>query len=150
MTIDDLTAEFARLVLPRFDETTALRLGAILMELAHGKPLVINIRNAHRTYFHAALPGSQAENDAWARRKSNMALFAGKPSMLTALRYHQSGRSLAEAGLSEMDHALSGGAVPVVVRHVGMVAVATVSGLPQEEDHRLVVRALQMLMAELA
>jgi len=150
MTIDDLTAEFARLTLPRFDEPTALRLGAILMEMARGKPVVINIRNAHRTFFHAALPGSQAENDAWARRKSNMAIFAGRPSMLATLQFALKGRSLAEAGLSEMDHALSGGAVPVVVRHVGMVAVATVSGLPQEEDHRLVVRAIEALMAELA
>lgn len=150
MTIDDLTAEFARLSLPRFDEPTALRLGAILMDMARGKPVVINIRNAHRTFFHAALPGSQAENDLWARRKSNMALFAGRPSMLATLQFGLKGRSLAEAGLSEMDHALSGGAVPVVVRHVGMVAVATVSGLPQEEDHRLVVRAIEALMAELA
>ena len=82
MTIDDLKAEFAGLALPRFDETTALRLGAILVDLAQGKPVVINIRNANRTFFHAALPGSQAENDHWARRKGNMALFAGQPSML--------------------------------------------------------------------
>ncbi len=150
MTIDDLTAEFARLTLPRFDEPTALRLGAILMEMARGKPVVINIRNAHRTFFHAALPGSQAENDAWARRKSNMAIFAGRPSMLATLQFALKGRSLAEAGLSEMDHALSGGAVTVVVRHVGMVAVATISGLTQEEDHRQIVRAIEALMSELA
>lgn len=150
MTIDDLAAEFARLSLPRFDEATALRLGAILMELSRGKPVVISIRNAHRTFFHAALPGSQAENDLWARRKGNLALFTGRPSMLSTLQFALKGRSLAEAGLSEADHALSGGSVPVVVRHVGLVAVATVSGLPQEEDHKLVVRGIEALMAELA
>lgn len=149
MTIDDLTAEFAHLTLPRFDEATALRLGAILMQNARGKPVVINIRNAHRTFFHAALPGSQAENDAWARRKGNLALFTGKPSMLSALQFALKGRTLAEAGLSEVDCALSGGAVPVLVRSTGMVAVATVSGLPQEEDHRLVVQAIETLKSEL-
>jgi uncharacterized protein (UPF0303 family) len=36
-----------------------------------------------------------------------------------------------------------------VVRDVGLVGVATVSGLPQVEDHRLVVRVLRGFLADL-
>ena len=149
MDIQSLEAEAARLILPRFDETTALQLGQILTELAEGMPVVINIRNAHRTYFHAALPGSQANNDSWARRKGNTALMLGAPSMLVALRYAERKRTLATDGLSEADYALSGGAVPIRVAGSGLVAVATVSGLPQEEDHALVVRGIEALLAQL-
>ncbi len=147
MDIESLEAEAARLILTGFDEEAALQLGQILLDLAQGKPVVINIRNAHRTFFHAALPGSQANNDNWARRKGNTALAMGAASMLVTLRYGERQRTLATDGLAEVDHALSGGAVPIVVRGTGMVAVATVSGLPERDDHALVVRGLETLMA---
>ena len=147
MDIASLEAEATRLVLPRFDEATALQLGLILLDLAKGKPVVIDIRNAHRTFFHAALPGSQANNDNWARRKGNTALLNGAASMYVTLRYAERKRTLATEGVSEADYALSGGAVPVCVTGTGMVCVATISGLPEQEDHALVVAGIEALMA---
>ena len=151
MTPEDLAAELAPLTLPRFDETVACRLGAILLDIAAQEkmPVVISIRSAHRTFYHAALPGSSAVNDLWARRKSNLALHNDAASMVVALRMRAKGRSLAEEGLSEADHAISGGAVPIRVEGAGPVAVCTVSGLPEMEDHALVLRGLRALRAEL-
>ena len=148
MTLADLEAEAARLILPCFDEATALQLGAILLDLAQGLPVVINIRNAQRTFFHAALPGSQPNNDNWARRKSNTALLMGRASMAVGLKNAARGQTLSRDGLSEADYADHGGAVPLHVAGVGMVAVATVSGLPQEDDHRLVVRGIEALITQ--
>jgi uncharacterized protein (UPF0303 family) len=37
--------------------------------------------------------------------------------------------------------------VPIRVKGGGVVAVATVSGLPQVEDHKLVVRGIRALLA---
>lgn len=151
VTIEGLEAELAPLVLPHFDETTAFHLGAILVRLAQEAqaPVVINIRNGTRTYFHAALPGSSAANDNWARRKGNLALVNGRASMVVTLKMRARGRTLAEEGLSEADCAISGGAVPLVVQGAGMVAVCTVSGLPETEDHALVVAGLKALLADL-
>lgn len=149
MDLASLDAEAAHLTLPRFDEGLALQLGHIMVELAQGLPVVINIRNAHRTFFHAALPGSQANNDNWARRKSNTALMTGQASMLVGLKNAARKRSLADDGLGAADYADHGGAVPIVVQGVGLVAVATVSGLPQQEDHRLVVRGIEALKTHL-
>ena len=89
MDIAELETEFARLDLDRFDEDAALRLGQILVELAStGKmPVVINIRTADRTLFHAALPGSAPLNDLWARRKSNVALMFQLPSLLVGQQH---------------------------------------------------------------
>lgn len=148
MDIAALEAEEAALVLPGFDEDTAWKLGQALVGMAQaGKmPVAINIRSAHRTYFHASLPGASGNNDSWARRKGNVALLFGMSSLVARLKHEQKGHTLARSGLSDADYALSGGAVLIRVRGVGVVAVATVSGLPDTEDHALVVKAIRGLM----
>ena len=150
MNTAELEVEAAGLVLREFSERTALRLGQILVDLAlaEGLPVVVNIRTADRTLFHAGLPGSAPLNDLWARRKSNTALMFQLPSLLVALRNKAKDEPLERHGLAPADYADSGGAVPIRVRNVGVVAVATVSGLPQVEDHKLVVRAIRLLAAE--
>jgi uncharacterized protein (UPF0303 family) len=146
----ELEAEFAQLDLDDFGEAQALRLGQILVDLAQaGKmPVVVNIRTADRTLFHAALPGSAPLNELWARRKSNVALMFQLPSLLVGQRHRAKDETLDRHGLSVEDYADNGGAVPIRVKGAGVVAVATVSGLPQVEDHRLVVRAIRALAAE--
>jgi uncharacterized protein (UPF0303 family) len=149
MNSADLETEAATLVLPGFDETAALRLGRILTDLAMAEalPVVIDIRTPDRTLFHAGLPGSAPLNDLWARRKSNTALRFHEASLLVGTRHREKGETLAKHGLDLADFADHGGAVPIRVAGVGVVAVATVSGLPQVEDHRLVVRGIRALMA---
>ncbi len=149
MDIIELEAEYAELTLPRFDELAALRLGQILVDLALAEelPVVIDIRTADRTLFHAGLPGSTPVNDRWARRKSNSALMFQLPSLLVGRRNAARDETLARHGLASDDYADAGGAVPIRVVGVGIVAVATVSGLPQVEDHKLVVRGIRALMA---
>ncbi len=143
-----LTEEAARLVFPRFTEDTALTLGLRLVELARADnmPVVIDIRSASRCYFHAALPGSAPLNDLWARRKSATALLFHEASLLVGTRHRDKGETLAKHGLSTEDHADHGGAVPIRVEGVGVVACVTVSGLPQVEDHRLAVRGIEAVL----
>lgn len=150
MELAELEAEYAGLTLPRFDEVSSLRLGQILVDLALAEelPVVIDIRTADRTLFHAGLPGSAPLNDRWARRKSNTALMFQLPSLLVGRKLAAKDEALARHGLAPEDYAEAGGAVPIRVTGVGVVAVATVSGLPQVEDHKLVVRGLRALMAE--
>ena len=150
-TAQALFAESARLILPSFDEDTACALGQILVNLAKAEtlPIVVNIRTVDRTLFHAALPGSAPLNDTWARRKSNVALMYQKSSLLVGTEKRDKSSSLANDGLPDADYADHGGAVPICVMGVGMVAVATVSGLPQRDDHALVVRGLEALMQSL-
>jgi uncharacterized protein (UPF0303 family) len=140
-----LEAEYASLELTQFAEAEALRLGQILIDLAADLPVVIDIRTADRTLFHAGLPGSAPLNDLWALRKSNTALMFQLPSLLVAARNRAKDEPLDRHGLGPADYADSGGAVPIRVKGVGVVAVATVSGLPQVEDHKLVIRGIKEL-----
>ena len=144
---NEIDTELAGLGLQAWNEDVAQELGHILSGLARARdlPVVINIRDAGRCFFHAALPGSSAQNDNWARRKSNLALYMGRASMAVTLEFRAKGRELSSEGLSEADYALSGGAVPLRLG-AAMVAVATVSGLPEREDHDLVIEALGQLI----
>ncbi len=148
MDSTELVAEADALVLERFDEADAWRLGGILVDMAKADALavVINIRTPDRCLFHVAMPGSGPTNDNWARRKSNVAFHFHAASLLVGTRMREKGEDLSKHGLSSQDYASHGGAVPIAVRGVGVVAVATVSGLPQVEDHRLVVRAMRRLL----
>ncbi len=145
MKIRTLEEEWSGLTVRSFSEEDALRLGQALVAAAAERkaPVVIDIRTPNRTLFHAAMPGSGPTNDLWALRKSNLALDFQVPSMLTALRFRASKSEVAHHGLSDATHALSGGSVPIRVAQVGVVAAATVSGLPETEDHAMVVAAIR-------
>jgi uncharacterized protein (UPF0303 family) len=149
MDIADLEAEADRLVLDRFGADEALRLGATLVEMAKAAalPVAIEIRTPDRIYFHASMPRALPQNDNWARRKGNTAFYFQAASLLVALRNRAKGRDdLSREGLREADFALAGGAVPIRVTGAGMVAVVVVSGLPEEEDHKLAVRGMETLI----
>lgn len=116
-TLPELEAEESSLILPYFDETMALLLGNAITAIAVARksPVVINIRNANRCFFHASLPGSSAHNDNWARRKSNAALMTGHASLLIGMRHAAHNRTIEGEGWSLAEFADSGGAVPLRV-----------------------------------
>ena len=149
MDIAELEAQAARLILPRFAEAEAWWLGSWLVQAAQDRklPIAINIRTPDRTLFHASLPGASPANDLWARRKSNAAFLEQRASLIVRLRLEAKGQTMERHGTSPADYAASGGAVPIVVAGVGMIAAATVSGLPDVEDHALVVDGILALLA---
>jgi uncharacterized protein (UPF0303 family) len=144
-----IAEQTADLIFPSFDEMDAQALGQSLTDMALDAQLgvVINIRTENRTLYHAALPGSAPLNEAWARRKSNVALMFGKSSLEVGCKHREADTDLTRDGLNPADYASHGGAIPVVVAGVGVVAVVTVSGLPQLDDHAMVVAAMQTHLA---
>ena len=143
--IDTLREQEERLIFDRFDNTDAWRLGSRLVELATGRglPVAIDIRRGTQQLFHAALPGSTADNDAWIVRKVRVVERFGASSFLVGRRLAADGVELgAGHGVDPADFAAHGGAFPVRIRNVGVVGVVTVSGLPQADDHALVVEAI--------
>jgi uncharacterized protein (UPF0303 family) len=142
-----------RLVFERFDNADAWRLGSALVELAsaRGLPVAVDIRRGTQQLFHAGLAGSCADNDAWIERKVRVVERFGASSFLVGRRLADQGRTLGvDAGVDPVLFAPHGGAFPVRVRDVGVVAVVTVSGLPQADDHALVVEAITAHLGQTA
>lgn len=148
---DEVAGQEKKLVLARFDETDAWDLGQRLVDraLALDAPVVIDIRTPSRTLFHAALPGSAPDNDMWARRKSNVVFHFHRSSYAIELEHRRKGRTIGpELGLNLADYADHGGSFPVRIRHVGVVAAITVSGLASKDDHGLIVDGLTNFLKE--
>ncbi len=146
LTVEELAGHEAELQLDRFDDDDAWRLGVALVDEARrrGLAVVVDIRRGAQQLFHAALPGTSADNDAWVVRKSRVVMRFGHSSLYMGQLCRDAGSTLAEKfGLPFEEYAAHGGAFPLVVRSVGLVGVVTVSGLPQVQDHRLVVAVLR-------
>jgi uncharacterized protein (UPF0303 family) len=145
-TPEELLAQEAELQFQRFDNDTALALGQALVTAAreNGLAVTVDVRRGEQQLFHAALAGTAADNDAWIERKNRVVRRFGHSSFYVGALLAQDGVSIGEKFLLDGTlYAAHGGAFPVMVRHVGMVGTVAVSGLPQEEDHRLVVTALR-------
>jgi uncharacterized protein (UPF0303 family) len=135
-----------RLVLPHFDNDDAWRLGGLLVELARSRsaPVTIDVRRNSQQLFHFALPGTSADNDEWILRKIRTVNRYGHSSYLVGLRFAAEGSTFeASSRLDPGAYAAHGGAFPIIVAGTGPVGTVAVSGLPQGEDHELVVTALE-------
>ncbi|MEU5975092.1 heme-degrading domain-containing protein [Streptomyces sp. NPDC047315] len=145
-TVEELAAQEQRLTLPRFTHTDAWALGNLLVEMARLReaPVAIDIRRGRQQLFHAALPGSSADNDAWIDRKRRVVERYGESSLLVGARHRERGTTFEEsARLAPDRYAAHGGSFPIAVEGAGVVGAVTVSGLPQLADHALVVEALE-------
>ena len=148
MDIATLEAQEAHLVLPRFDEGIVLEIGMALVALGRSRnhPILIDIRTPQWTMFRAALPGANVLNDRWVRRKSNTVFLFGCSSLMMGTRLREKGETLARHGCQPEDFAENGGSFPLRVADAGVLAAVTVSGLPQVDDHALVVEALGQIV----
>jgi uncharacterized protein (UPF0303 family) len=135
------------LVFPAFDAEVAWALGSRLRGAAvrDGLGIVIDVSLFSMPLFYAALEGSTPDNPNWVRRKRNCVERFFRSSYATGLALAKDGRSLQEKfGLPDTDFAPHGGSFPIMVKGAGCIGAVTVSGLPQRQDHAMVVEALAL------
>ncbi len=134
-----------------FNLETAWQLGSLIQKMASSRKLgvAIDITLHSMPAFFVALPGSTADNSGWVRRKRNVALRFLKSSYGVTLQLQRQGATLEQKfALPVADFAASGGSFPIHVKGTGVIGAVTVSGLPQREDHNLVVEALAIMLKQ--
>ncbi len=143
--IETIKRQEVTLVFERFDEAVAFEIGSAIREraLKQDMPIIVDIRTFDRPLFYAAMPGSNASNPDWARRKINVVKRYLRSTYRLVLEQQRPDRTFKVGeGLDVSEYVLAGGGFPVTVKGAGVIGVIAVSGLPEREDHNVVVDAL--------
>jgi uncharacterized protein (UPF0303 family) len=145
-----LAEQEERLRFERFDRDAAWALGSQIRALCLSRDvsLAIEVRLTRQPVFWCAMPGTSGVNEDWVRRKRNTVELFERSSYAVGRELERDGETLeAKMGLSTREYASVGGGFPILVVAVGCVGSVTVSGVPQRQDHALVVEALAGMCA---
>lgn len=148
--LKSLLQEEQELQFSNFNEETAWEIGSQLVEHSknRGLPVTVDITRGSHQLFHASLPGTSADNDEWIKRKIRLVYRFEHSSFYMGQLLKSKGKTIEQAYLvPESEYGPHGGCFPVIVKGTGMVGTITVSGLPQEEDHKLVVHGIRSYLA---
>jgi len=144
--LKQLLQEEEELQFASFNEDAAWKIGCAFVEHAIQESLLVTVditRGEHQL-FHASRPGTSADNDEWIKRKVRLVYRFGHSSFYVGQLLKSKGKRLEDAYLiPESTFAPHGGCFPIIVKGTGMIGTITVSGLAQEEDHRLVVNTIR-------
>lgn len=148
-TIDETIAQVQQqekdLQFTEFTAETALEIGVALAARAKKENLTLSVDirlNGHEL-FHYSAPGTSPDNDEWMRYKRNTVNRFHVSSYLYGLNLRKNNRTLADIGLSPTEYAPWGGGFPITVKNVGVVGTIAVSGLRDDEDHGVIVWAIE-------
>ena len=151
MTLTELLEQEEKLQFTEFNNQIAWRLGVEIKKLGEEQksPIAIEIYAFGQVIFCYAMPGSVLDNLDWMRRKRNAVLRFGHSSL-----YIGEHSRISECPFEQLQHidqkeyCAHGGSFPIRLKHSGLIGAATVSGLPQLEDHALIINALTTLLEE--
>lgn len=140
-----MTDILRKLDLNEFSNAMALDMGLKVLALAssRGQHIAVQIDRLNHTVFLHVGDGLTADKHNWLRRKINVAKHFEESSLAVKHDLLNKHMSLDKTfALDKADYLAKGGAIPIVVKQVGMVGVVCVSGLSDEEDHQIIVDAL--------
>ena len=132
-----------------FSNDDAFQLGTMILNEAksNNKSVTIDISLNNHCLFHYAMTGTSIDNAEWIRRKKNVVNRFRHSSFFMGTKMKNEEKDFYETySLPEIDYAAHGGAFPLIIKDVGVVGSIAVSGLPQQEDHELVVKVINMYL----
>ena len=144
--LKELELQEQQLQFTSFSNADAIAVGMALYEKAKERnlPISIDVTRNGQQLFHLAMPGTSADNDQWIIRKCRVANRFQMSSFRVGTMLRCEGMSLEERFcISSLEFSPHGGCFPIFIKNTGMIGTITVSGLPQEDDHALVVETLR-------
>ncbi|MDQ1195372.1 heme-degrading domain-containing protein [Agrobacterium sp. SORGH_AS 787] len=149
-TIESVKAEEAALQIPTFHYAFAWTLGSLIRQKAAegNHPVAIEVRHGNDVVFATLLPGATIDNFGWARRKCAVVHRFHRSSLRMRLEAEAKGYDFnAKFGLPVTDYVASGGGFPLILKGGTLVGSVAVSGLPDIEDHAMIVESLREFLS---
>lgn len=147
--LEQIALQEKRLQFKHFDAEVAWAVGTALKAAAEKRnaAVAIDIQLHGFPLFSYAMIGTTPDNWEWVRRKRNVVMRYHRSSYAIGLKHERAKTTLqGTTGLDLRDYSTHGGCFPIFVIGTGCVGTITVSGLPQREDHELVVSVLQQYL----
>lgn len=147
--VSELEQQLRELRFSTLTHEDALALGMDLASRAEERqwPLAVSVFLGDQHVFRYACPGTSAENDDWIERKRKTVYRFQEPSFLVGQRFISEGKDFfVETGLSD-EFAAHGGGFPLFLGDTFAGAVIA-SGVPQQDDHAIVIEALRAAIEE--
>lgn len=144
--LETLLEQEKTLQFSEFNSNTALELGLLLINKAKqgNKKVAIDINLNGHQLFHYAFEGTSPDNGEWIKRKSKVVNRFHMSSYRMGIKLKDDGNTIEGKYLIDpREYAPHGGSFPIIIKNVGYVGTITVSGLPQEEDHKMVVEGIK-------
>jgi len=144
--LEKIALQERRLQFKHFDSGVAWAVGCALKAAAEKTQaaVAIDIQLHGFPLFSHAMSGATPDNLEWIRRKRNVVMRYHRSSYAIGLKHERANTTLVgTTGLDLKDYSTHGGCFPIFVAGTGCIGTITVSGLPQREDHGLVVSVLQ-------
>jgi len=146
-----LLAQEEEIQLRRFDNDTAWLLGQSLKKSLEGlaAAAAIEVYAFEQVIFSYAMKNSTRDHQEWLKRKRQAVMRFGHSSYYLGQYNLAKQRDFErQAHIDAKEYCAHGGAFPIRIKDCGLVGVATISGLAQEDDHNLVVAALRELVSQ--
>jgi uncharacterized protein (UPF0303 family) len=147
--LQSIVEQEEQLVFEEFSHAVAIELGMALYKEAQkrGLAVTIDVRKGRQIIFHLAMEGRASNNDRWVERKSNTVQIMQKSSLRVGCELALEGETLfSRHFLDPAEYTALGGSFPVRVANCGVIGAVTVSGLPHQDDHALVVDVLREII----
>lgn len=135
-----------KIELDNFSNQLALEMGLKIIDLAKSRNqhIAVEICRLNHTVFIYVDDNLPVDKHNWLRRKANVAKQFEESSLSVKNDLKEGNMTLEKTfGLDEKDFLAKGGSIPIFIKKGGMIATITVSGLHDEEDHKIIIDALQ-------
>ncbi|MCL9782456.1 heme-degrading domain-containing protein [Vibrio sp. S4M6] len=151
INLTELLDQEKQLLFAEFDNNIAWQIGCALKQAAEkcSAKVAIEVYAFEQVLFSYAMQGTSMDNQEWIRRKRQSVMRFGHSTFFSG-QYNASKKRDFESQphIDAKEYCTHGGAFPIRLKSGGLIGVVTVSGLPQEEDHNLVVNVLRGIIYE--
>lgn len=135
-----------RIELNSFNNSIGLEIGLAIVNLAkqRNQNIAVQVERLNHTIFLFVDDNLPADKQNWLRRKANV-VRNFEESSLGVKNDLINGQMTLEGtfALNPVEYLAKGGSIPIFVKNAGMIAIVSVSGLQDEEDHKIIIDALK-------